>query len=132
MERYFFRITIALITFFLGTGATLLWVTLRAPDVNDFEQPPAPVIYGGLLNDRAIPPLHINGYQSCPEWNVHITIDETGRVISASSDFIDPLARYDAEKVALAYRFKPMLLAGQPVKVAGVIDESPEWPCLSY
>jgi TonB family protein len=79
MPRHFFRITIALITFFLGTGATLLWVTLRAPGINDLKAPctgqfiavpsastvtmtsntvttttAAQLLFGGVLNGKAI------------------------------------------------------------------------------
>lgn len=131
MERYFFRITIALITFFLGTGATLLWATLRAPDVSDFkyEEPSSPIMYGGVLNDKAIPPLPLWLHEGCPELDIHIVVDETGRVISASSDDIDPIGRLEAEKRAHGYRFTPVFVFGRPVKVAGTINDS---ACLKF
>ncbi|MFL6207609.1 MAG: hypothetical protein ACJ74W_02090 [Pyrinomonadaceae bacterium] len=123
MERYFFRITITLITFFLGLGATLLWATLRAPDVRDLESAPAPVIQGGLLNDKMMPPTIL--LQGIPCTSFHIIVDETGRVISVSSDIINPVERYNAEKEVYGYRFKQTLVSGQPVKVAGEINNAP-------
>src|SRR5438045_1343795 len=127
MERYFFRITIALITFFLGIGATLLWATLRAPDVRGFEPAPALVLQGGLLNDKIMMP------QTFPlRWawcaTFHIIVDETGRVLSVSSDIIDPVKRYQAENEVYGFRFKQTLVSGQPIKVAGEINS----PCVIY
>jgi protein TonB len=52
---------------------------------------------------------------------VQITVDEGGRVVSASAVSGHPLLRAAAEGAARQARFSPTLLSGQPVKVTGVI-----------
>lgn len=52
---------------------------------------------------------------------VQVTVDETGRVISASAVEGHPLLRSESEKAARNARFTPTLLSGEPVKVTGVI-----------
>jgi protein TonB len=52
---------------------------------------------------------------------VQITVDESGRVVSASAVSGHPLLRQAAEGAARRARFSPTLLSGQPVKVTGVI-----------
>jgi protein TonB len=52
---------------------------------------------------------------------VQVTIDESGRVISANAVSGHPMLRPDAERAARAARFSPTLLSGIPVKVTGVI-----------
>jgi len=53
--------------------------------------------------------------------NVQVTIDETGRVISAKAIDGHLLLRAAAEKAARSAKFNPTLLSRQPVKVSGVI-----------
>lgn len=53
--------------------------------------------------------------------NVQVTVDETGRVISAKALDGNILLRAAAEKAALSAKFDPTLLSKQPVKVTGII-----------
>lgn len=53
--------------------------------------------------------------------DVQVTIDETGKVISAKAASGHPLLRPAAERAAWNARFTPTLLSKVPVKVTGVI-----------
>jgi TonB family protein len=53
--------------------------------------------------------------------DVQVTIDETGKVISAKAASGHPLLKQAAEKAAWSARFTPTLLSKVPVKVTGVI-----------
>ncbi len=53
--------------------------------------------------------------------NVQVTIDEDGEIIMANAVSGHPLLRQAAEKAAKESRFSPTFLAGQPVKVTGII-----------
>ncbi|MEQ1605367.1 MAG: energy transducer TonB [Pyrinomonadaceae bacterium] len=53
--------------------------------------------------------------------SVQVTIDETGRVISANAVSGHILLRPEAERAARIARFSPTLLSDVPVKVTGVI-----------
>lgn len=92
---------------------------------------PAPVpkapISGGVLNGKAIslpkppyPPIakaaHASGTVT-----VQVTIDESGKVISAHAVGGHPLLQQAAVQAAYQARFTPTQLSGQPVKVTGVI-----------
>lgn len=98
--------------------------------------PPPPVpkmpksISGGVLNGKAInlptppyPPaaraVNARGMVS-----VQVVIDEEGNVISASAVSGHPLLRAAAQAAAFGAKFSPTQLAGQPVKVTGVITYS--------
>lgn len=52
---------------------------------------------------------------------VQVTLDESGKVISASAADGHPMLRRSAETAARGARFTPTLLGGVPVKVTGVI-----------
>jgi TonB family protein len=52
---------------------------------------------------------------------VQITVDEGGKVISASAVSGHPLLRQAAVQAAYQARFSPTLLTGQAVKVTGTI-----------
>jgi len=52
---------------------------------------------------------------------VQVTLDESGKVISASAVDGNPMLRRSAETAARSARFTPTLLSGVPVKVTGVI-----------
>lgn len=52
---------------------------------------------------------------------VRVLIDEDGRVLEAEAVSGHPLLRQAAQQAALAARFSPTQLSGQPVKVTGVI-----------
>ena len=92
-------------------------------------QPPprrAP-ISGGVLNGKAIslprppyPPIARSAHATGPV-DVQVLVDEVGRVISATAVRGHPLLRQAAVAAARQARFRPTLLAGQAVKVTGVI-----------
>jgi protein TonB len=84
-------------------------------------------ISGGVLNGKAIskpqpayPPI-AKAARASGTVTVQITVDESGRVISANAVSGHPLLRAAAEGAARSARFSPTLLSGQPVKVTGVI-----------
>jgi TonB family protein len=88
--------------------------------------PKAP-ISGGVLNGKATylpkpayPPIakaaHVSGTV-----NVQVTLDENGNVISASAVSGHPLLQPSAVAAARQAKFTPTKLAGQPVKVTGII-----------
>ena len=52
---------------------------------------------------------------------VQITVDEEGRVISASAVSGHPLLHQAAENAARQARFEPSLFDGKPVKVSGTL-----------
>ena len=53
---------------------------------------------------------------------VQVTIDESGKVISAHAVSGHPLLQASAVQAAYQARFAPTQLSGQPVKVTGVIQ----------
>jgi protein TonB len=53
---------------------------------------------------------------------VQVTIDETGKVISAKAVSGHPLLQQAAVQAAYQARFSPTQLSGQPVKVTGQIN----------
>ncbi len=52
---------------------------------------------------------------------VHVTVDETGKVTSATAISGPTALRAAAEEAALKAEFKPSLLAGEPVQIRGVL-----------
>ena len=88
---------------------------------------PAPVKSGGVLNGKAVN-LPVPAYPA-PAIAVHaegqvtvqVTLDETGKVISATAVSGHPLLRAAAVDAARRARFTPTYLTGVPVKVTGVI-----------
>lgn len=85
------------------------------------------IVAGGVLNGRAIkkpvphyPPAARNARVSGVVI-VKITVDETGKVVSAEPICGHRLLRDAATEAAAAARFTPTLLSGQPVMVTGVI-----------
>lgn len=113
-----------------GTG------TGTGPVVPDMDPPPPPpptpkkvstVVSGGVLNGKAIskpappyPPI-ARSARAQGVVTVQITVDEGGKVISASAVNGPPLLRAAAVQAAYRARFSPTLLSGQPVKVTGTI-----------
>jgi TonB family protein len=97
--------------------------------------PPPPVVKkapliaksGGVLNGRAtdLPkPTYSAAAKAMGaqgQVSVQVTIDESGRVISASAVSGNPLLRPAAEQAARQAKFTPTTLTGVPVKVTGVI-----------
>ena len=82
---------------------------------------------GGVLNGKAtsLPkpayPPAARAVKASGAVSVQVLINETGNVISANAVSGHPLLRAAAEAAARGARFSPTLLAGQPVKVSGVI-----------
>lgn len=87
-----------------------------------------PVVRGGVLNGKAISlprppyPAIARTARASGTVTVQVMIDEEGNVISASAVSGPPLLRAAAVDAARAAKFTPTLLAGQPVKVSGVIN----------
>lgn len=106
--------------------------------VDDDDPPPPPTpkptpkpvpktISKGVINGSAISlpkppyPAAARAVRASGAVNVQVTIDEDGRVISASAVSGHPLLRGVAEQAARGARFSPTQLSGVPVKVTGVI-----------
>jgi protein TonB len=86
-----------------------------------------PVISGGVLNGKVIakpapvyPPI-AKAARAGGMVTVQIVVDEEGYVIEASAVDGHPLLRQASVFAARQARFRPTLLDGYPVKVAGVI-----------
>lgn len=82
---------------------------------------------GGALDGKAIskpapfyPPI-AKAARASGAVTVRVVVDESGRVVSASPISGHPLLQRTAAVAARQARFAPTLLAGQPVKVSGVI-----------
>lgn len=84
-------------------------------------------VSGGVLNGKAkslpLPeyPPAAKAVSASGTVSVQVTIDEEGRVITASAVSGHPLLRSAAQTAALGAKFEPTLLAGQPVKVSGIL-----------
>lgn len=98
------------------------------PAVNTESKRPVPKqISGGVLNGKAtfLPkppyPPAARAVQAAGAVSVQVLIDESGNVVSASAVSGHPLLRAAAVQAARGARFEPTKLAGQPVKVSGVI-----------
>lgn len=94
--------------------------------------PPAPPkrtapISGGVLNGKAISkpvppyPAIAKAARASGTVTVQITVDETGKVVSAKAVSGHPLLLQAAQQAAYQARFSPTMLSGQAVKVSGVI-----------
>lgn len=99
--------------------------------------PPAPTptppkrtapISGGVLNGKAISlpkppyPAIARSARAAGTVVVQVTIDESGKVISARAISGHPLLQAAAVQAAYGARFSPTQLSGQPVKVTGTIS----------
>lgn len=99
----------------------------KSNPVNDKSASEPKVISGGVLNGKAISkpappyPAIARAAKASGTVTVQITIDEEGKVIEAAAVSGHPLLRASAVSAARKARFSPTLLAGQPVRVAGVI-----------
>jgi TonB family protein len=87
-------------------------------------------ISGGVLNSKAVskpeppyPPL-AKAARASGAVIVKVTVDETGKVISAEAVAGHPLLRPAAVAAARQATFKPTLLSGEPVKVSGLLTYS--------
>jgi protein TonB len=103
---------------------------------DDEPPPPKPTpepkknitISGGVLNGRALskptppyPPI-ARAARASGVVVVAITVDETGKVISAHAVSGPALLQQAATQAAYQARFSPTMLSGQPVKVTGTIS----------
>ena len=94
--------------------------------VGDNPAPRAP-ISGGIMNGRArklAKPKYPDAARAARisgTVEVRILFDETGKVISARAISGPPELRQASEDAAWASEFSPVKLAGQPVKVTGII-----------
>jgi TonB family protein len=85
-------------------------------------------ISGGVLNGKAtsLPkpkyPPAARAVKAEGMVTVQVTIDEMGKVISATAVSGHPLLREAAVSAAREARFSPTKLSGQPVKVTGIIQ----------
>ena len=104
-----------------------------APEEDEVEAvvPPSPsdaqTVSGGVLNGKAIDkpeppyPALAKAARASGTVNVQVTVDETGRVVSAAAVSGHPLLRAAAVEAAKKARFTPTLLSGEPVRVSGVL-----------
>lgn len=110
--------------------------TIKTPDSSSASiNPPAAsttnstekIISGGVLNGKAVsmplPEFPVIARQAHASGNVtvEITIDEEGNVIAAKAVAGHPLLQAAAVTAARQAKFTPTRLAGQPVKVQGVL-----------
>ncbi len=112
-----------------------------APVVTDTGPPPPPPppapkpsppkrttpVSGGVLTGKAIskpqpgyPPI-AKAARASGAVVVQITVDESGRVVSASAVSGHPLLQQAAVNAVRNWRFSPTMLSGQPVKVTGTV-----------
>ena len=91
------------------------------------QRPTPKIISGGILNGKAVslpkPPYPdaARAVKASGAVGVKVLIDETGNVISAEAVSGHPLLRAASVQAALAAKFSPTQLSGQPVTVSGVI-----------
>jgi protein TonB len=103
------------------------------PDTDEPPPPPTPapkpktIVSGGVLNGKAIskpqpayPPI-ARAARASGVVVVSVTVDESGKVISAHGVSGHPLLMQAAVQSAYGWRFTPTMLSGQPVKVNGTI-----------
>lgn len=85
-------------------------------------------VRGGVLNGKALElpkpayPLIARAAHASGTVVVQVLIDEDGNVVSARAISGHPLLQATSVAAARQARFKPTLLAGEPVKVTGVIQ----------
>lgn len=120
-----------------GNGSNSNGISQSAPTTAVItEEPPPPPVRkaepkptqsGGVLNGKAVA-LPVPSYPAAAravgaqgKVTVQVTLDETGKVISATAVDGNPLLRGAAVDAARRARFTPTLLTGVPVKVTGVI-----------
>ncbi|HEX8368487.1 MAG TPA: energy transducer TonB [Pyrinomonadaceae bacterium] len=91
------------------------------------ENSPPKQISAGVVNGKAISlpkpeyPAAAKAVRASGSVNVEVTIDGNGDVISAKAVSGHPLLQQAAVAAARQAKFKPTMLAGQPVKVTGLI-----------
>ncbi|MBX7174815.1 MAG: energy transducer TonB [Pyrinomonadaceae bacterium] len=111
---------------FVNIVVTMLFTSLACLSV--FAQnESAKIINGGILNGKAVS-LKIPNFPKAAkeegasgEVKVEVLIDEKGEVISAKAVSGNELLRKNSEEAALASKFSPTNLVGNPVKVTGIV-----------
>lgn len=107
-----------------GTDANVPRPPLPRPTPNRRLAP----INAGVLNGKAISlpkpeyPAVARAARASGRVVVQVTIDESGKVISARAVSGHPLLQAAAVQAAYGARFSPTQLSGQPVKVTGTIS----------
>lgn len=91
------------------------------------SQPPPGAVSGGILNDKAVkliqppyPPI-ARAARASGQVQVQVLVDENGNVITAQAISGHLLLQAASVAAARASKFSPMKVAGQPVKVNGVV-----------
>jgi len=85
-------------------------------------------IFGPLLNSRAVQlpdpewPAVIPPRKGPPNITVYVTVDETGKVVSAKATSGTPELRTAVEAAALKAEFKPDMFLGEPIQLRGIIQ----------
>lgn len=117
-----------LLTLFLFSAFGLLNVSGQIQTVEPSKPPVTKkTISGGVLNGKAITlvkPVYPAAARSANiggAVNVQVTIDESGTVISAKAVSGAALLHEECERAAMASKFAPTILSGQPVMVTGII-----------
>lgn len=101
--------------------------TIDEPPPPGKQPKPPETISGEVLNDKAISlpkppyPAIAKAAKASGTVTVQVTVDESGKVISASAVGGHPLLRQAAVQSAYQARFAPTMVSGKPVKVTGVI-----------
>jgi TonB family protein len=99
-------------------------------EAGEAETPPpadAQAEWGSVLNGKAISkpeptyPALARAARASGVVTVHVTVDESGHVVSAEAVSGHPLLRPAAVAAARQARLTPTLLSGKPVKVSGVL-----------
>jgi TonB family protein len=96
-------------------------------DENGTKKPVPKQISGGVLNGKAVSlpkpvyPPAARAVRASGAVSVQVLVDEEGNVVSASAVSGHPLLRASAVQAARSAKFTPTKLAGQPVKVSGVV-----------
>ncbi|MGH9943558.1 MAG: TonB family protein [Pyrinomonadaceae bacterium] len=92
------------------------------------KPPPRAPVSGGVLNGKAVskpqpayPPI-AKAARAAGTVVVQVTVDESGKVVSARAVSGHPLLQQAAVQSAYGWRFSPTMLSGQPVKVTGTIS----------
>lgn len=110
------------------TGKILAKISQVSKSVSELSTPrDNSAISGDVLNGKAISlpkpiyPKKAKAAHASGLVTVQVTIDESGKVISARAISGHPLLQQAAMEAAYQANFTPTLLMGQPVKVTGVI-----------
>jgi Ca-activated chloride channel family protein len=95
------------------------------PPRPDAQRPP---VSGGVLNGQALSlprpsyPAAARSYGASGKVVVEVTIDERGRIVEARAVSGHPTLQQAAVQAARLARFSPATLAGEPVRIKGVIN----------